>query len=139
MGSNIKKYKRIEEISKSLIDPDPEMRCNHFSFILYKNRIISIGHNCRKTHPINLKNKKLCARTGRDISGEKFTCSEFDAINKLRKLTNIDTKKCTLINIRYNRKQEIALSKPCMSCENLLRYFNFKKVIWTDNHGNYVL
>lgn len=54
-------------------------------------------------------------------------------------MTNIDTKKCVLVNIRYNRNGEIALSKPCMSCENLLKYFSFKKVLWTDNDGNYVM
>jgi hypothetical protein len=75
--------------------------------------------------------------TGLDYSDQKHTCSEFNAILKLKRKTNIDTKKCTLINIRYDNNGKIALSKPCQSCQNLLRYFEFKKVIWTDNNGNY--
>ncbi len=133
------KFKRLEEISKSLLDFNSNKRCQHFSFILYKNRIISIGNNSKKTHPLNLKNRKTSLRTGEDFSDQKHICSEFSAINKLKNMTNIDTKKCVLVNIRYNRNGEIALSKPCMSCENLLKYFSFKRVIWTDNDGNYIM
>jgi len=136
---NIDRFKRLEEISKSLLDFNSDKRCQHFSFILYKNRVISIGNNSKKTHPTNLKNRKTSLRTGEDFSDQKHICSEFSAINKLKNMTNIDTKKCVLVNLRYNRNGEIALSKPCMSCENLLKYFSFKRVIWTDNDGNYVM
>ena len=139
MKLNIDRFKRLEEISKSLLDFNSDKRCQHFSFILYKNRVISIGNNSKKTHPTNLKNRKTSLRTGEDFSDQKHVCSEFSAIKKLKNLTNIDTKKCILVNIRYNRNGEIALSKPCMSCENLLKYFSFKRVIWTDNDGNYVM
>lgn len=139
MKLNIDRFKRLEEISKSLLDFNSDKRCQHFSFILYKNRVISIGNNSKKTHPSNLKNRKTSLRTGEDFSDQKHICSEFSAINKLKNMTNIDTKKCVLVNLRYNRNGEIALSKPCMSCENLLKYFSFKRVIWTDNDGNYVM
>lgn len=139
MKLNIDRFKRLEEISKSLLDFNSDKRCQHFSFILYKNRVISIGNNSKKTHPTNLKNRKTSLRTGEDFSDQKHICSEFSAINKLKNMTNIDTKKCVLVNLRYNRNGEIALSKPCMSCENLLKYFSFKRVIWTDNDGNYVM
>ena len=139
MKLNIDRFKRLEEISKSLLDFNSDKRCQHFSFILYKNRVISIGNNSKKTHPSNLKNRKTSLRTGEDFSDQKHICSEFSAINKLKNMTNIDTKKCILVNLRYNRNGEIALSKPCMSCENLLKYFSFKRVIWTDNDGNYVM
>ena len=139
MKLNIDRFKRLEEISKSLLDFNSDKRCQHFSFILYKNRVISIGNNSKKTHPSNLKNRKTSLRTGEDFSDQKHICSEFSAINKLKNMTNIDTKKCVLVNLRYNRNGEIALSKPCMSCETLLKYFSFKRVIWTDNDGNYVM
>lgn len=132
-------FQKLEDVALSLLDNHNANRCRHFSFILYKNRIISIGNNSKKTHPLNLKNRKTSLRTGEDFSDQKHICSEFSAINKLKNMTNIDTKKCVLVNIRYNRNGEIALSKPCMSCENLLKYFSFKRVIWTDNDGNYIM
>jgi len=132
------KFKRLEEISKSLVDYNSTKRCHHFSFILYKNRIISIGYNSQKTHPVNLKNRKKSLKTGEDFSDQKYICSEFSAINKLKNMTNIDSKKCVLVNLRYNRNGKVDMSKPCMSCENLLKFFNFKKVIWTNNDGDYI-
>jgi cytidine deaminase len=86
---------------------------------------------------VNLKNRKLSARTGEDISDQKHICSEFNAIIKLKRLTNIDTKKCTLVNIRFDRNKKLALASPCMSCRNLLKFHEFKNVFWTNSKGIY--
>ena len=131
------KYKRLEDIAESLLDWQNNKRCQHFSFILCKKRIVAIGSNRLKTHPINLKNRKISQTTGDDISDQKFTCSEFNAIRKLKTLTNIDTKRCVIVNIRYDRTGKLAQAKPCMSCQNLLRYFEFKKIVWTNIEGKY--
>lgn len=131
-------FKRLEDIALSLIDWNDPIRCRHFSFILHKKRIVAIGINQQKTHPTNLKNRKVSAITGEDFSDQKHICSEFNAIIKLKKLTNIDTKKCTLINLRYDRNKKLALASPCMSCVSLLKYHEFKQVIWTDNRGQYI-
>ena len=130
-------FKRLEEVAESLIDWSESRRCRHYSFILYKKRIISIGTNKPKTHPTNLINRKVSLKTGEDFSDQKHICSEFDAISKLKRLTNIDTKRCTLINLRYDRNKRIALASPCMSCRSLLNYFEFKSVLYTDNEGSY--
>lgn len=135
--SNSIPIKRLEEIAWSLIDNSPDIRCRHFSFILYKGRLIATGINCTKTHPINLINRKISKVSGDDISDQKYTCSEFNAILKLKRLTNIDTKKCILVNIRYDRNNRVAMARPCMSCESLLNYHSFKQVIWSTNVGNY--
>lgn len=139
MGSsaNKLKFKRFEEIAESLIDWNDSVRCRHFSFIVHKQRIVAIGSNNTKTHPTNLKNRKVSIRTGEDFSEQKHTCSEFNAILKLKRLTNIDTKKCSLINLRYDRNKKIAFAKPCMSCHKLLSYFEFKNVFWSNNDGDY--
>ncbi len=139
MTSNVSKskYRRLEEIAHSLVDWDNPRRCHHISFIMHKKRIVAIGANQQKTHPTNLKNRKVSKVTGEDYSEQKHTCSEFNAIIKLKKLTNIDTKKCVLVNVRYDRNKQLALAKPCMSCKSLLRYHSFKKVVWTTNDGTY--
>lgn len=134
----MRSFKRLENISKELVDYNSNKRCHHFSFIIYKNKIVTIGSNRKKTHPFNLKNRKISTKTGEDISDQKYVCSELNAIKKLKNTTNIDTNKCILVNIRYDRNGKISYSKPCMSCENLLKHFCFKKVIWTDNEGKYI-
>ena len=130
-------FKKLEDIALSLIDFESQGRCHHVSFILYKGVPISIGTNLHKTHPMNLVNRKISKITGEDYSDQKKICSEFNAILKLKRLTNIDTKKCVLVNIRYDRNRNIAIAKPCMSCQNLLRYHNFKKIIWSTDNGEY--
>lgn len=139
MESIVNKYqfKRLEEIAESLIDWTDKIRCRHFSFIIHKKKIIAIGTNKAKTHPTNLLNRKVSVRTGEDFSDQKHTCSEFNAITKLKRLTNIDTRRCTLVNLRYDRNRKLALASPCMSCRSLLNYFQFKNVIFTDNDGNF--
>jgi deoxycytidylate deaminase len=130
--------KQLEDTAFSLIGLNNDNRCRHFTFILYKNRLIATGMNCSKTHPLNLLNRKVSKVTGEDYSEYKQTCSELNAILKLKRLTNIDTRKCTLVNIRYNRKDQIALAKPCMSCDSLLQYHGFKEIIWTNDNGEYI-
>lgn len=131
-------FKRLEEIALSLIDWTDGLRCRHFSFIINKKRIITIGMNTQKTHPANLIYKKFSIKTGEDISEHKHTCSEFNAILKLKNLTNIDTKKCVLVNLRFNRNKKIDFAAPCMSCTSLLAFHEFKKIIWTNCNGSYV-
>jgi hypothetical protein len=131
-------FKRLEDIANSLINWNDSIRCRHFSFILNKKRIVAIGVNQQKTHPTNLKNRKVSIITGEDFSDQKHICSEFNAIIKLKNLTNIDTKKCLMVNLRYDRNKKLALASPCMSCINLLKYHEFKQVIWSNNEGQYV-
>ena len=128
-------FRRLEDIALSLLDNHNPNRCRHFSFILYKNRLISTGLNNHKTHPVNLRNRKVSRITGEDYSNQKQTCSELNAILKLKRLTNIDTRKCTLVNLRFDRNDQLAIAKPCMSCTSLLKYHNFKQVIWSTHNG----
>ena len=130
-------FRRLEDIALSLIDWNDTIRCRHFSFILNKKKIVAIGSNQPKTHPTHLKNRKVSVRTGMDFSDQKHTCSEFNAIIKLKNLTNIDTKRCTLVNLRYDRNRKIALACPCMSCVSLLKYHEFKNILYANNNGEY--
>ena len=66
------KFKRLEMVSQQMIDLTSTKRCHHFSFILYKNKILTIGSNSRKTHPTNLKHPKISSETGEDISDQKY-------------------------------------------------------------------
>ena len=131
--------KILEKIKEIAFAFDRELfpnRSLHLSFIIYKGRIISIGQNSKKTHPTNLKNKKI-NREGINISPIKGTCSELSAIKKLKALTNIPTDKCQLINIRINKNNQIRMSKPCVSCDNLLAYHSFQSVWFSDEKGEF--
>ncbi len=109
-------------------------RCKHFSFIVNKNKILSIGiNNPRKTHPRNLK-YKYTGRYNNNISEFVGIHSELSAILKY------GFEDCTnhiLINTRVNAAGDIANSKPCSGCQNLLSQLNFKKVYYTNDKGQF--
>lgn len=108
----------------------------HLSFLIYKGGIISIGQNSKKTHPINLKNRKI-NKNGVDISNFKGICSEWSAISKLKNLTNIPAHKCSLINIRINKNNEIKMSRPCNGCLKLIAFFNINNVFYSNEKGSF--
>ena len=99
-------FNKIVEISYALINKhQADLRCRHFSFILDRNRIISIGLNSLKTHPLNLKYKYV-NKNNQSISNIVGTHSELSAVIKLGKE---DCSKLTLINTRINRNNSTYL------------------------------
>lgn len=132
------KFEKSKEISFALFEKERDFsqRCNHFSFVFYKNRLISIARNSYKTHPINLYNPKY-GTSGANISSSKGSCSELNAFIKIRNLTNIPFNKLTLINIRINNNGEIALARPCSSCFSLIQWLSPKEVFYSTNLGEF--
>jgi deoxycytidylate deaminase len=109
-------------------------RCKHFSFILYKNKVVSIGiNNPRKTHPKNLKNKYK-NRTNEDISCCVGIHSELSAVIKYG---YEDCSNHILVNTRVNALGELSNSRPCCGCQNLIKQLKFKKVYYTNKQGQF--
>mgnify|MGYP001560508936 CR=1 FL=1 len=127
---------KIKEIAFAFDKNQFPGRTLHLSFIVYKKRIVTIGQNTKKTHPINLKNRKI-SKEGIDISKLCGTCGEWAALRSLKNLTNIPAKKCSLINIRINKLNEIRMSRPCHSCISLLTFFNLDKIYYSNNQGQF--
>ena len=129
-----KKFKKAIEISYAIAGKKKSnQRCKHFSFIFYKNKILSIGFNNYKTHPFNLKFNYV-NRQKNKISSFVGTHSEMKAFLKLGR------KNCeglTLINTRINRKNEIDYSKPCRGCCDMIKILNFKEVYFSNKNGNF--
>lgn len=129
-------FARYIEITHALKNNSHKIkcRCKHFSFIVNKNKILSIGiNNPKKTHPRNLQ-YKYTGRYNNDISGYIGVHSELSAIIKY----GFDD--CTnhiLINTRVNAAGEIANSRPCAGCQNLIKQLNFKRVFYTTNSGQF--
>lgn len=133
---NINKFTRLVDISYALFDPHHPVRTFHVSFIVKGSKILSIGINSPKTHTLHLRNKKH-GRKGNDLSSIKKSCSELICLNRFKKISNIEFGKCSLINIRINGNQNLDNSRPCESCQSLLRWANFKNVFYTDNKGKW--
>jgi len=73
----------------------------HCSIILHKNKILSVGINRFKTHPLAVKHGYLF--------GEVH--SELDAFLKCDRRDGLE-----LWNFRFNRQGQMRISRPCLKC-----------------------
>ncbi len=117
---------KIKQITIDLRDLNPESH-KHFSFLVIRNRIISVGMNSMKTtHPLT---KGLGYKSD-------FLHSELDAFLAIR-WQDINYNKCVLVNTRINRFLQFGMSKPCDGCMNLLNNIGIKNIIYTDRAGTW--
>ena len=127
-------YKKLIEIARAEFDPYCQTRCQVWSFGLIKNRIIGIAKNDVRTHTLNLRNP---LSSNQSVNQSKGSCAELKLFIQLKNKMNLNYKKLTIINIRLTRNMEIGISCPCNSCKSLLRYFQPKEVIYTNNNGGW--
>ena len=130
------KYEKFKDLSKALM-PEVMNQNFHVSFVTWKGKVVAVGLNNKKTHPINLKNPKI-SKEGENVCTHKHTCSELNAFVKLKNLTNVPFHKCSLVNIRILKNGTFGNALPCQSCESLISYLNLKTVHYTDSAGNLV-
>lgn len=132
----VKKYTNLIDISLSLLPDINDSKSKHFTFLLKRKKIISIGYNkTKKSHPICYK------------YGHKFNAihSEVDAILKasryLQTLNNL-----ILVNIRLSTlsliksKPILRMSKPCIACRKLIASIpQIKHIYYSINNNNFEL
>lgn len=127
-------FNKIIEVTYALINKhNADLRCRHFSFILDRNRIISIGMNSLKTHPLNLKYNYV-NKNKESISNIVGTHSELNAVIKLG---IEDCSKLTLVNTRINRNNMLDFSAPCSGCSDMIKQLNFKNVYYSNIDGEF--
>ncbi len=131
------KFKKAVELSYALYDENSILRCQHFSAVFYKDRIVSFGVNNPKSNPITFYYNPKINKEGKNITGFTGTCAELNAFLRLKNKTNIKTEKCILVNIRIDNNKQLNFSRPCFSCSSLLRYLNFKKIYFTNKNGQF--
>lgn len=108
-------------------------RCRHFSYIFDRNRLISMGVNSYKTHPLNLKYNYINKKK-ENIGYLVGTHSEMSAVIKLGLK---DCSGLTLVNIRINRKNELDYSFPCSGCRDMISKMGFKNVFYTTKNKKF--
>lgn len=93
----------------------------HGCVISYKKDILAVKHNQLKTHPKCLL-----------FSSWPFLHSESSAIIHLG-LTQC--RKCDIYVIRIKKDNSLGLSKPCSSCNKLIKYVGIKRVYYSTDEG----
>lgn len=110
-------------------------RCRHVSFIFKGSRILSVGVNSKKTHPLNSLYPYV-GRLGEDITSFVGTHSEMKAVlNSSRNFS----RGMKFVNLRLNRNMEFDSSRPCLGCEQMLSRLGFSEVFHTNSDGTFSL
>jgi deoxycytidylate deaminase len=127
-------FKKIVELSYALLPTHGDYRCRHASFIIYKDKIMSIGiNNPNKTHPKNLKfgyrNKR-----NEPINEIIGIHSELAAVIKFGRQTLQDL---DIVNTRIDRNNMLVLAKPCIGCQDMLKQLGINRIFFSNNQSKF--
>lgn len=126
-----------KEILKTLVkiaEANPSENAKVAAAIVFRNKIVSIGINSRKTHPMQ-------ARFGKNADSIHLH-AEISAIrNALRECDAEELSKMEMYVVRvkkprpFAKKFEWGLAKPCIGCQRAIEEFGLKRVIYTTNEN----
>lgn len=116
--------KKAIKIAYSLCPTNKQIRTSHISFLIKSNVIEKIGINKKRTHPEISKHPYHEGHVG--------IHAELDCILKIDKE---DLNEYKMLVLRIDKKNKIAMSKPCSGCQSLLNQFNIKEVWYSDRNG----
>jgi deoxycytidylate deaminase len=124
---NIKYFDILKKIAE---DIEPVSRMRLAACLVYKNEIISIGTNRKKSHPFQRK-------FGRN-SDSIFLHAEIDCIiNALKRVDEEILEKSILYIQRVKKKDTDSkdfingIAKPCTGCQKAIAQFKIKDVLYT--------
>lgn len=131
----MKKHNKIWNVlEKVAIATEPVSRQRLAACLVYKNEIIAIGFNKRKSHPI--------AKRFQKHEEAIYLHAEVDCIkNALRTYSEEIISKSTMYVLRVKRPDDNhnafirGLAKPCPGCQHAIDQFNVKRVFYTCDEG----
>lgn len=98
--------------------------------IVKNNRVVSFGHNKRKTHPLQTR----FAKNRHSV----YLHAEIDAIkNALKEIKVEELSQCILIIVRTKKDGSLGMAKPCKGCTRAIETFGIKQVIYSTEEENY--
>lgn len=126
------KNSKFYNVAKKIANLSEFSRAKIGCVAVHKNKIISIGINSHKTHPVQKKYNKL-----RDIhcngGCNAFLHSLHAEIDCLLSVdeNSIDMSKVEIYLYRITKTGRMATSKPCPACKQFLKDKGIKKIHYT--------
>lgn len=131
-GISKKHTQVLDLLAKIAEDVEPVNSSRLAAAIVYRNKVIAIGTNSRKSHPL----QKKFGKTDDAI----FLHAEVCAIKNALKRIDVDMlSKCSIYVARVKRpnphsKEYVwGIAKPCNGCMGAIESFDIKEVIYTTN------
>lgn len=131
---NINKFFTLAKNASTFSDLD---RVKIGSVLVYKNKVISVGWNCRKSHPY----QKILNKHRPNFNVDKYNNFLHSELNCLLKVKDLDINwsKAYMFVYREDKYGNFANCKPCKSCELALINQGIRKVFYTNKNGyNYI-
>lgn len=123
-----KSYFRAAQAVSTLSD---FKRINVGAVLVYKHRIISSSCNSQRTHPLQRKLNK--ERFNEDTPAKLH--AEVNCLISLLGNKDIKWKDCELYVYREYKRGGLAMSRPCPSCQKLIKELGIKTVHYTTDDG----
>lgn len=118
-------------VAKSVSKTSNFPRIHIGAIIVYKNEIISVGTNSRKTHPIQKiynENRNFDDQE----SANHFVHAEMSALIKVK---HHELKNMVIYIYRENKNGDLAMCRPCPACMKYIKENNIKKIYYTTEYG----
>ena len=121
----------LESAYNIALDVEPFANARIAAILVHRNRIISIGTNWSKTHPIALKFQKNKKAT--------YPHAEVVCLHNAHKRGFDQWAKATLFIARVRKidgKIVQGNCRPCHGCFSAIEHFGVGKIVWTGDAGS---
>lgn len=116
--------KRLHELLTIAEDLSDFDKNRHAASIYIGNRLVSVGVNQLKTHPL----QKKFGMNAEAI----YLHAEVDAIrNALKRVSPLDLQNATLY-VAKSKNGTARMSKPCTGCQKAIIHFGIPNIFWTE-------
>lgn len=85
--------------------------------------------------PFNFRHAVLVVSGGRVLSLGYNTYCRHAEVNALSKLWASNRSGVVVYSVRFNRRGQLRMAKPCPACEAYLREYGIKSVVYSDREG----
>lgn len=99
--------------------------------VTYKNKVISVGYNCTKSHPLQAKYAKY---RGIVTPMPVSLHAEMAALLKVKDM-DIDWKRVSVYIFRTHKDGSLANCRPCNACMSLIKELGIKNIYYTNDEA----
>lgn len=114
----------MSKLEKVVNEITHDIRCKHAAYLVEKNKIISIGINKEKSHPLQKEFSRFTNMT--------YLHAEIDCLKSVNKF---DINKTTLYILRIDKNGHYANSAPCKGCQEYLNQIKIKRIVYSITKG----
>lgn len=102
--------------------------------VIYKGKILSVGYNTTKTHPVQKSYNKYRNFDPEDAKKPNSLHAEIHALIGLQD-NDIDFKKVNIFVYRIKKDGSKGLARPCPACEAMIKNMGIENVYYSTENG----